>query len=104
MLAHLVSFENLKSSSPAGMLKAYKEIRKELKKYDKKLGIGDDGLSSKKEIIILTKTDVIEDPKIIAKVAKEFQKISKKVFTLSLYDDKLVKKMSDELTKILKNK
>ena len=107
MLAHLVSFENLKSTSPAGMIKAYKEIRKELEKYDKKLKLGDEGkenLSNKKEIIILTKTDVIEDQKLITKIEKEFQKITKNVFVLSLYDDKTVKKFRDELVKILKKK
>ncbi len=102
ILAHLVSFENLKSASPTGMIKAYKEIRKELEKYDKKLNLGEDGLASKDEIIILTKSDIIDDPKVIAKKVAEFKKISKKVFTLSLYDDKMVKKFSDELTKILK--
>jgi len=75
MLAHLVSFENLKSTSPAGMIKAYKEIRKELEKYDKNLGLGNDGLSEKEEIIVLTKTDVIEDSKLIMKVVKEFEKL-----------------------------
>ncbi len=106
MLAHLVSFENLKSVSPAGMVKVYKEIRKELAKYDKKLGLGDEGLSEKKEIIILTKTDTVEDPKLVTKIEKEFKKLAsiKKggVFTISLYDDKMVKKFSDELIKILK--
>ena len=101
MLAHLVSFENSK------MLQSYKEIRKELAKYDKKLGLGEDGLSEKKEIIILTKSDVIDDPKIIAKKVKEFKKLGagksqKEVFTLSLFDDKMVKKFKDELAKILK--
>ncbi len=112
MLAHLVSFENLKSSSPAGMTKAYKEIRKELAKYDKKLnpptGGGADGLSEKKEIIILTKTDFVSDPKAIAKVVATFKKLAPAskggVFTLSLFDDKLTKKLSDELIKILKKK
>lgn len=104
MLAHLVSFENLKSSSPAGMLKVYKEIRKELAKYDKNLGLADDGLSEKEEIIVLTKTDVIEDPKLISKVQKEFKKIAKKVFVLSLFDDESVKEFGDELAKILKKK
>jgi GTP-binding protein len=104
MLAHLVSFENLKSSSAAGMLGAYKEIRKELAKYDKKLGMGDDGLSEKEEIIVLTKTDVVSDPKLVAKVEKEFKKIAKKVFVLSLFDDKMVKKFSDDLAKILSKK
>ena len=51
MLAHLVSFENLSLGS-IGMMKSYKEIRKELAKYDKVLGLGEDSLSGKDEIII----------------------------------------------------
>lgn len=101
MLAHLVSFENLSKGS-TGMMKCYKEIRKELVKYDKSLSLGEEGLSQKEEIIILTKSDVIEDPKIIAKKVKEFQKIRKNVFTISLYDDKIVKKFNGALSKILK--
>ena len=98
MLAHLVSFEN------PNMLKVYKEIRKELENYDKKNNLGVDGLSKKEEIIILTKTDVIEDLKFIEKKKKEFQKISKKIYTLSLYDDKSIKEFKKELTKILGKK
>ena len=102
MLAHLVSFEN------ANMLKSYKEIRKELAKYDNKLGLDKDGLpaqaglSSKQEIIILTKTDVMENPKIITKAVKAFEKLGRKVFTISLFDDKMVKKFKNDLSKILK--
>lgn len=104
MLAHLVSFENL-SLGTTGMMKVYKEIRKELKKYDKDLKLGDDGLSEKEEIIILTKSDVIDDKKVIAKKVAEFKKLKRgqKVFVLSLFDDKLVKNFSDDLVKILKN-
>ena len=98
MIAHLVSYEN------SNMLKVYKEIRKELEAYDKKNNLEDEGLSSKDEIIVLTKTDVIEDEKFIEKKKKEFQKINKKVFTISLYDDKSVKDFRDELVKILKKK
>ena len=97
MLAHLVSFENEK------MMASYKEIRKELKKYDKSLKLGADGLSEKEEIIVLTKTDVT-DEKTIAKKVAEFKKLDKKVYTLSLYEDKSVKKFKDELVKILKKK
>ena len=103
MIAHLVSFENL-SKGTTGMMKVYKEIRKELEKYDKKNKLGADGLAEKEEIIILTKTDMAEDPKIVDKKIKDFQKITKKVFTISLYDDKSVKKFKDELMKILKKK
>jgi GTP-binding protein len=101
MLAHLVSFENLKSSSSAGMMKAYKEVRKELVKYDKSLRLGDEGLSNKDEIIILTKSDVVIDSKIIKKVTADFKKVSKKVFVLSLFDDQSIKDFKKELTKIL---
>lgn len=103
MLAHLVSFENLSQGS-TGMMKSYKEIRKELAKYDKSLGLGADGLSVKEEIIILTKTDVVDDPKVITKAVQAFEKLDKKVFSLSLFDDKMVKKFSDALIKILKKK
>jgi GTP-binding protein len=101
MLAHLISFENLSKGS-TGMIKTYKEIRKELAKYDKKLNLGDDGLLEKKEIIILTKSDVIEDKKIIDREVKKFDKINKNVFVISLFDDKIIKKFRDELIKILK--
>jgi len=104
MLAHLVSFENLSNGS-TGMLKAYKEVRKELERYDKKMELGDEGLSSKKEIIILTKTDVVEDPKIIKREVEKFKKIAQLksgVFTLSLFDDESVKKIADGFAKLLK--
>ncbi|MFH1608554.1 MAG: Obg family GTPase CgtA [Patescibacteria group bacterium] len=102
MLAHLISFENLSKSS-SNMMKVYKEIRKELEKYDKKNNLsGSDGLSGKEEIILLTKTDVIEDKKIIEKEKSKFEKLGKKVFTISLYDDQSVKNFGDELVKILK--
>ena len=100
MLAHLISFENLSKGS-TGMIKVYKEICKELVKYDKKLDLGSEGLSEKEEIIILTKADFIEDKKIIEREVKKFEKLGKKVFVLSLFDDKMVKKFRDELVKIL---
>lgn len=104
MIAHLVSFEN------EDMMKTYKEIRKELEAYDKKAELGDEGLSAKEEIIILTKTDVVEGKnekdkiKIIEKEKKAFEKLGKKVFTLSLFDDASIKVFMDDLSKILKGK
>ena len=108
MLAHLVSFDpELETSSQYGagnssMMVRYKQVRKELAKYDKKLKLGEDGLSGKDEIIILTKTDVVENTKLVDKKVKEFKKINKNVFTISLYDDKMIKKLRDALVKILK--
>ena len=89
ILAHLVSLEN---DNP---MKVYKEIRNELESYDKTL-------LEKDEVIILTKTDVVEDSKKIDKIKKEFLKLKKPVFTLSLYDDASVKKLIDELVKLLR--
>jgi GTPase len=91
MLAHLVSFEN------EDMMKTYNEIRNELASYDEEL-------INKDEVIILTKTDAVEDEKIIEKTKKQFEKLGKPVFTMSLYDDASVKNVSDELVKILNSK
>src|SRR3989339_576054 len=60
------------------------------------------GLGEKEEIIILTKADTVEDSKVIERKKKEFGKLNKKVFPISLYDDKSVKNFKDELVKILK--
>ena len=90
MIAHLVSFEN------EDMLKAYKTIEKELKKSDPEL-------LEKDEIIILTKTDVV-DEKTVKAIIKKFEKIGKPVFAISLYDDKSIKEFGDALLKIFRNK
>jgi len=103
MIAHLVSFENL-SKGATGMMKVYKEIRKELEKYDKNLGLEKDGLSFKDEIIILTKADFVDDKKIIEREKNKFKKLEKEVFSLSLFDDKMIKELNDGLVKILKKK
>ena len=89
ILAHLVSLEN---ENP---MKVYKQIRKELESYDK-------SLLEKDEVIILTKTDVMSDPKKIEKIKKEFLKLKRSVYTLSLYDDKSIKVLMDELVKLLR--
>ncbi|MFA6251006.1 MAG: GTPase ObgE [Candidatus Paceibacterota bacterium] len=89
MLAHLVSLENEKP------LAVYKEIRKELGSYD-------NSLLEKEEVIILTKTDLVDNEKKIEKIKNDFLKLGKPVFTLSLYDDQSVKKLIDGLVKILR--
>lgn len=92
MLVHLVSFEN-----GMNMMKAYKQIRAELEQYG-------EGLSDKDEVILLTKTDICIDQKEIQKKIKEFEKLKKPVFAISLYDDKSVKEFSDNLVEILTKK
>ncbi len=89
MLVHLVSLEN---DSP---IKVYKQIRKELENYNKEI-------LEKEEVIILTKTDVVIDSKKIDKAKKDFEKLDKKVLTLSLYDDTSLKNVMDKLIKILR--
>ncbi len=90
-LAHLVSFENGKD-----MIKVYKQIRKELGAYDK-------FILEKDEIIVLTKTDMVEQ-KTIDKAIKDFEKLGNPVLTLSLYDDNSLKLFMKELAKLLKKK
>ncbi|MFN4181579.1 MAG: Obg family GTPase CgtA [Candidatus Paceibacteria bacterium] len=94
MLAHLVSFEN------EDMMATYKQIRTELEKYDAEHKLGEDGLSKKEEIIILTKADTVT-PETIEKKVKEFKKIRKNVFTLSLYDDVSIKYIKDAIAQVL---
>lgn len=98
-IVHLVSFENELAAS-GGMMKVYKEIRKELETYGH-------GLEKKEEIILLSKTDVLPDDtreEIIAKKTKEFEELGKKVYSISLYDDASVKQFSDDLLKYLRSK
>ncbi len=97
MLAHLVSFEN------PDMLKAYGEVRKELEKYDQKLDLAENGLARKKEVVILSKTDMAENEKAVKNAVKEFKNLRPDVFIISLYDDHSVKELSSILSAILKN-
>ena len=89
IVAHLISIENTDLTS------AYKTIRDEL------VNIGE-GLAEKPEIIILTKTDLVDEKTKQAKV-KELKKINKNVVTASSYDldslENLKKVFADELKK-----
>jgi len=78
VLVHLVSLEN---DNP---VKVYKTVRKEIEKYSSEL-------AQKKEIVVLTKTDVVDNPKYIEKVVKKMEKETDTVLTASLYDDEAVK-------------
>ncbi|MGC9605539.1 MAG: Obg family GTPase CgtA [Minisyncoccia bacterium] len=84
MLLHLISLEN------EDVGEAYKTVRKELEKYGK-------GLSDKKETVILTKTDLV-DEKTIAKAKKALGKYNKDILETTVLDDAAVKKLSDEIT------
>ncbi len=88
VIVHLVSFEQ------QNMVKAYETIRGELEKYG-------GTIAQKEEIILLTKTD-IADEKTIAAAVKKFEKLGKKVYAITLFDDASVKSFTDELVKYLK--
>lgn len=85
ILVHLVSLEN---EDP---LSEYKIIRNELEKYDPEL-------PKKKEIVLLTKTDLVNKEK-IDNVIKDFKDISETVRTISIYDDKTINELRDFLIK-----
>lgn len=88
MILHCISLEN------ENIKEAYKTIRAELSAYDKEL-------AEKKEIIILTKTDLVNE-KTLAKKIKEAKKLNFDVFYVSIVDDKRIKNLKDELVKILR--
>lgn len=73
----------------------HKIIRKELQKYDPEL-------AKKREMIIFTKTDLV-DEKLIKKVAKNFSKENPDILYVTVYDNESIKKLKDSLIKILRN-
>jgi GTP-binding protein len=87
-LMHCVSAEN---NNP---IEDYNTVREELGKYDK-------DLLSKKEIILITKTDTVSE-KDLKSVIKKFKDKSKTILSVSVLDDTSLKNLSDELVKILK--
>ena len=91
MLAHLVSLEN---EDPVA---TYKTVRKELEVFDKEL-------ASKHEIIILTKTDMVE-PKRVKEVESAMKKACKEseIYSISILDDDVMKAFQDNLLKLLKS-
>ena len=90
ILLHCISLESTK------LLTDYKTIRKELKAYSKEL-------AEKEEVIILTKTDVM-NPKELEAVKNKFAKLNPNILTVSILDDESIKKLRDDLIKILRTK
>ena len=88
MILHCLSLEN------TALVETYKIIRKELTEYDP-------ALAEKKEVVILTKTDLVTE-KELATAIKKIEKYNKDIFTVTVYDDVSVKKLNDKLVKILR--
>lgn len=89
VLLHCLSLEN------EDLTESYKVIRKELEAYSEEL-------AQKEEILILTKTDVV-DEKILKIKIKEAKKLNKQLFTVTVYDDTSIKDLKDNLIKFLRD-
>jgi GTP-binding protein len=90
MLAHLISLEN------EDVMKTYKTVRKELETYS-------DELAKKDEIIVLTKTDMVNEA-VVEDAKKAMAKLKKPVFVISVIDDAQMKAFQDSLVKLLRAK
>lgn len=90
MLAHFISLEN------ENIATVYTEIRKELEDYD-----GD--LAEKPEVIVLSKTDLV-DAETLEKKKKEIAQVApdRTIFTLSAYDSESTKNLGDSFVKLLR--
>ncbi len=84
---HLISLEE------KAVVGVYKTIRAELERYGQ-------GLDDKEETIILTKTDMV-DEKVVDKAIASLKKFNKDILTVTVLDDKDIKKLSDDLVKRL---
>lgn len=72
----------------------YHTIRKELENYDAEL-------VKKKEIVILTKTD-LTDLESVKKTIKKISKENPDILSVTVYDNESIKKLKDDLIKILR--
>ncbi len=89
IILHCISTENEDIGD------AYNMIREELKKYDA-------DLVKKKEIIILTKTDLF-DSMTFDKAIKKISKENREILSVTVYDNESIKKLKDSLIKTLRN-
>lgn len=83
MLLHLISLEN------EDVLAAYKTMRKELDNFG-------NGLPEKEEIILLTKTDLV-DEKTVEAAKKKLAKLGREIYAISVIDDVSIKTFRDML-------
>lgn len=87
MILHLISLEN------TDVVGVYKSIRAELEQYG-------NGLDKKDEVIILTKTDIVNKETIdIAR--KSLSQFNSNILEVSIIDDQAIKNIADYLTKTL---
>ncbi len=87
VIFHLISLEN------EDVVSIYKGIRKELEDFG-------NGLTEKKEVIILSKSD-LASREVIDSARKALEKLNPNILEVSVIDDVAVKKLSDEITRII---
>lgn len=75
------------------IMKDYQVVRKELEAFSSEL-------LNKEEIILITKTDMVEE-KQIKKITKLFKELKRKIYLVSIYDDKSINVLKDVLNKYL---
>ena len=88
IILHCISVEN----EDIGL--AYHTIRKELENYDAEL-------VKKKEIVILTKTD-LADLESVKKTIRKISKENQEILSVTVYDNDSIKKLKDSLIKIIR--
>lgn len=88
LLVHLVSAEN------ENVAKEYTTIREELGKFDKELLV-------RKEIVVLSKADTVDEEAKKQKLTELAKVSGKEVIELSLFDDATVKAFGDHLVQTL---
>ena len=73
------------------LIKSYKQIKNELRKYSIKL-------SKKNELVVLNKIDLVDDNKELKKIIKDFSKnIKSEVFTISTFKKDSISKIKSKL-------
>jgi len=87
LVAHFISLEN------SDILKTYKSLRNEIKNISKEL-------FEKKEIIILTKIDEVEE-KVIKKAEKLFKSKGMEVVSCSIIDDESIRRLREKLREVI---
>ncbi len=90
MLVHLVSLEN------EDMAEAYLTVRRELERYG-------NGLETKKEVVVISKTDLATEEQILA-AKKTLKKYNPDILEVSILDDHSIKHLSQEIIKRLEQK
>jgi GTP-binding protein len=88
ILLHCISLES------DDVVRDYKTIRKELKEYS-------DELAKKEEVVILTKTDMV-DEKVLKSSIKKLSRLNPNILSVTVLDDISTKNLKDSLIKILR--